>query len=716
VNGRRHPRILDALGELQRDSDAGMRALDALSADADARLSAWARVMLQRVHFERGDYDRVLAGLVEPRRTFERLTDDAGMGHAALIEGNVHLERADYEDAARCFVAARALLERTDDVESAAKARHNLGLVFWRVGDLPSARAELEQAAQVFRRVGDTSASGNTYNSLGLIAEEEGEVESALAHYAAALPLLRSSNADVYVANVLANIAGVHEKRGALEEATAYHVDALAIRERIGHRRGQVGSRVELARIRIQRGEVAAASRLLAEARPEAEALGLRKHVADILGLEARVAAAEGRWEDAYRREAAAATARAELASAETARRIALIQTRAEIASARREAARQARENAALRAANEAAEAASSAKGAFIAMMSHEIRTPLTTVIGAAELLAATRMDPRQQKLLDGILAGGQALNSLVDQVLDLSRMDAGRLELADEVFDLDALCAQVAAVGAAAAQRRGIGFASERAVAPPRRRGDAARLRQVLLNLVTNAVKFTERGGVTLRIEADRSELRADIEDTGIGIDAETLDQLFRPFVQADRTRTRRFGGSGLGLAISLGIVERMGGRIDVTSAPGTGSVFHVRVPCTCAEEAEQAGTAPRAGRMGVLLVEDDAQVASVVTQMLERLGCTVVHADSGIDAVDAALAQRFDVAVVDVHMPRMDGFETTRRLRALRHPPRVLGLSGGDASTDRDRARAAGMVDFLTKPVTLDTLARALERVGQA
>ncbi len=386
---------------------------------------------------------------------------------------------------------------------------------------------------------------------------------------------------------------------------------------------------------------------------------------------------------------------------------------------------------AALVAARDAAEAAVRARAQFLAVMSHEIRTPLNGILGIAELLQDSAHDPEQARFVAVIRQSGQHLLDLLNDILDFSKIDQHAIELESLPFDpAQVLHDAMALVEPRAAEQ---GLALECAIAPglpPRVMGDAHRLRQVLLNLLGNAVKFTRQGGVTVRLDAadegDAWRLRFAVRDTGIGMSAEVLPRLFQEFTQMDGTITRRFGGSGLGLAISRRLVEAMGGAIDAESAPGQGSEFRftIRAPAAPATLAEEEGSATAEALLAarhprVLLAEDNRVNRLVATRMAEKLGCRVDAVADGAAAL-AAVAQGsddggYDLVLMDVMMPEMDGLAATRAIRALPGPiagVKVIGLSANAFRSDETAALEAGMDGFVTKPVTLAQLAHAMAR----
>ena len=381
-----------------------------------------------------------------------------------------------------------------------------------------------------------------------------------------------------------------------------------------------------------------------------------------------------------------------------------------------------------LAAAVEAAQAASRAKSQFLAKMSHEIRTPLNGVIGMTELLMHTSMTPAQREYVQTARLSGDALLGLVNNVLDLSKIEAGRVEIEAVAFDLDSVIEEVAAPFRESALDRGLSLVALVPSSVPRLLvGDPYRLRQVLANLVSNAVKFTEQGRVAIRVsvaEADGAQvtLAFVVEDTGPGIPPEQQARIFDAFAQADGSTTRRYGGTGLGLAIARQLCVLMGGDIAVTSEPGCGASFRFTVRFRLAGEVKATAPAPRdtvdedAPRIAarVLLVEDNRVNLLVAAGMLGRIGCTVETAATGKEALARLADGRFDLVLMDCQMPDMDGFETTAAIRAreaadgVRLP--IVALTANAVEGDRDHCLSAGMDDYLAKPFRLTDLRRVV------
>ncbi len=370
------------------------------------------------------------------------------------------------------------------------------------------------------------------------------------------------------------------------------------------------------------------------------------------------------------------------------------------------------------------AEQATRAKSAFLATMSHEIRTPLTAVVGVAEVLQHTATDPQQAHQLSLVDSAGRTLLGLVDNVLDLSRIESGQLELEWIPVDLGEIVHDVGQVLQVRAQPKRIELTAAH-TGPSWVVGDPLRLRQVLLNLVGNAVKFTDTGKVALRCEVspgpapDRYRVRLTVSDTGVGISAEQQETIFEPFVQADQGTARRFGGSGLGLSIVTQLVKAMDGKLSLDSEPGRGTTVTVDLllaPGPKVEAKPEATPAVPKRSLRLLLVEDNPINQQVVRLMLAQWDCEVEVASDGFEAVRMVLEEshRFDLVLMDCQMPGMDGMEATRRIRAGGSTVPIVALTANATPSDRAMCLAAGMDDFTTKPIRLDALQSVLVRHG--
>ncbi|MBT3308955.1 MAG: response regulator [Gammaproteobacteria bacterium] len=367
---------------------------------------------------------------------------------------------------------------------------------------------------------------------------------------------------------------------------------------------------------------------------------------------------------------------------------------------------------------------ANRAKDDFLAAMSHELRTPLTALLGNGELLSSSGLNHDQQKLLESMDVSGKGLLYLINDLLDVSKIAAGKFTIDDTEFDLDALLDEIKTIFYKRAEEARLSFkVSSSLHCSTLLRGDGHRISQILINLLGNAVKFTEQGSVTLTISeleaidgSELPQLSMVVQDQGIGISPEVMEQLFQPFEQGDSSISRRFGGTGLGLYISRQLVDLMGGSIHVDSVAGQGARFEVRLPLRFSETPVQLRISGQqhslpANYQGTVLIAEDAPELQLLEQrMVERYGLKTRIARNGEEAVELALAKSFDLILMDMQMPLMDGIEATRQLRRAGCTTPIVALTANVMPRHREQFKQAGCDHFLEKPINRSALEQVL------
>jgi signal transduction histidine kinase/CheY-like chemotaxis protein len=356
----------------------------------------------------------------------------------------------------------------------------------------------------------------------------------------------------------------------------------------------------------------------------------------------------------------------------------------------------------------------------FVAMINHELRTPLNGLLGSAELLSDTPLDKEQSDLLQNLTHSGDLLRHIINDILDFSKMSAGMMELIPTRFCWQDIVNMLVGIFEPKAIDKGISFEIiEMSSIPKYLIGDFERICQILVNLVGNAVKFTAAGSVRVEASWEQGRLLVGVSDTGVGIDSNALEQLFDPFVQADRTATRSFEGTGLGLAICKNLVVLMNGEIMVSSVKGVGSQFNIALPLTEAADKERVSERKTShvrnesfDSLSILVVDDIRMNQVIINQMLKKLSITPVIATNGIEAISAVTDAQYDLIFMDCRMPEMDGFEATQCLREQKYALPIIALTAGTTLEEREKCISSGMDDILTKPYTAQDLKLMIEK----
>ncbi len=661
---------------------------------------------LAMAHMNLVQYEAALPLARELLDLQQRLGNAAGIANAynALYIVNKYL--GDYDEGIECLLRAQEISEQQGDAYGTARALNNLGV-------LSMDMERLAESAEYFTRSAEVGEAHSLYTlravALSNLAEVRvllGDYEQARSSATEALESHRSGEMQGEEArlNLQADalrILGLTQLRlGALEEARTSLEEALQVARSCGDPRTEITTGIAFSELALLQGDREAARSYTADALRLAREIKERRLTVESLEMLVRVHKERQEWRAALEAHEQLAEARKELVQQEVDTRVRNQRLRLEAERARAEA--------------QAAETANQAKSQFLANMSHELRTPLNAIIGYSEMLIEEANELGQEEFipdLEKIRSSGKHLLGLINDVLDLSKVEAGKMDLYLETFEVERIVREVASTVQPLLEKRTNTLTLDLGE-PGLMRADQTKVRQILLNLLSNAGKFTEGGAVTLAVERQRDRLIFRVSDTGIGMTPEQLARLFQPFTQADSSTTRKYGGTGLGLTISKHFAEMMGGSIQVESEPGVGTTFTAYLPVAIADPRaappEPSAEQPAAEEVAaeevsagtVLVIDDEPSAREVIGRMLRKEGFRVIAAASGEEGLRLARERRPDVITLDVMMPGMDGWAV---LGTLKGDPELARIPVVMVSMvdEKNLGYSLGAAEYLTKPV---------------
>jgi len=710
-------------------------------------------------HFYQGNYETSIHFTYQAAEVYKQLSDEFGRAKALNHLGNNYLYLRHYEKALEFYKAALKLKEQIKDSKSISLTYNNIGLVYRNLGQYANALDYHLKALRIEEKLGETTQISTSLNNIGLIYKNLRQYEKALNYLNRALALKRELNDKKGIAGLLNNLGNIYEHTGQPQLALDYYRQALDMidppKDRVGYsitlgnlgkvlsslgdyessiryfrqgleldetlhdKKGIASSRISIGINYIHLAQLDDAERELRQGLEMAQSIGAKDIIKDAYLALSDLYAARHEYQTALDYHRQYAKIKDELFDDQVTERIAELRTRYETEKKEREAEIYRLKNVELAQAKVAAEAASKAKSEFLAVVSHEIRTPLNGVLGMAQLLEETPLNDEQHEMVSAIMESGNILVELISDILDLSSIDSGKIGIESKPFSIEEALTSTCMGYRDQIEEKGLVFeVTLPENVPDQVWGDAARIQKILKHLLSNAVKFTNAGFIKVVatgqvVSPECYQLSVAVQDSGIGIEPALQNQLFDAFSQGDSSITRRYGGLGIGLAIVKRLVDLMKGELHLESTPGHGTTFTVTLPLFI----PPAEPDPRPNTLNstkVLVVDDNRVIQKLFQRMLESLHCRVDIVDNGQKALDKITTNQYDVVLMDVQMPGMDGIEVTQHIiqRLGKKRPKIIAVSATLLPANRHELLTAGVDDLLEKPVRSDMLKTVIDK----